>query len=661
MNKTICLCMIVKDEEHVIERCLDSVKTHIDHFVVVDTGSSDRTKELVLKSLSDIPGQVYDRLWVNFGHNRSEALRLARETNTDYSLILDADDIFQVESMPKDLCCDAYSIEISSGPIKYDQLRLFSNKVPWVYEGAVHEYPTCYRQTNNGKLEGVKILSLQDGHSWLDPNKYRRYALMFENELLKNPTEPRNVFYMAQCYRDCGDTKRAIEGYEARTKLEGWQDEVWYSLYQLGRLHEQQGEMEKAISYYLDAYGQNILRAEPLYELCRLYRQIGKYQLGYTFGKMALSLSVPREGLFIMIDAYGRCLCDELSICAYYIGKYEESLVLCKRALRYGHKDRQRILANKQFALKALGKYSSDSDLGFDFFDSYTFPSFLQFETNTICNAKCAMCPHEAMKKRPALTDQLLNRVISECIPLVKEVCPFLMQEPAMEYRLTDILTKIKAINPSVKTTIYSNMSLMTPDIIERLIDTKSLDSLCVSFYGPTENLYRNWQPPLNWMDTKANIRYAIGHKSRSKSDMKINIHYLAHPDLIPAFEAFKAEWKDADSVGLVHYDTFCGTYPEIDQEAIWGKQADKRTPCPRLWSTFNIHSNGHVVPCCLDHSEKIVLGDLNTESPKEIWRGKKFEDLRKMHIEGRFDDIPLCKDCNVWKHRHPPQWQSLW
>jgi tetratricopeptide (TPR) repeat protein len=97
--------------------------------------------------------------------------------------------------------------------------------------GAVHEYPVCSCSGIYGKLDSVNILSLHDGNSWSDPNKYRRYALMFENELLKCPTEPRNVFYMAQCYKDCGDTQRAIEGYEARCKLAGWQDEVWYSLY----------------------------------------------------------------------------------------------------------------------------------------------------------------------------------------------------------------------------------------------------------------------------------------------------------------------------------------------------------------------------------------------------------------------------------------------
>src|SRR5215475_3170087 len=87
----ICLNMIVKNERHVIQRALASVKPFIDYWVIVDTGSFDETKELIRDSLKDIPGELHERPWKNFGHNRSEALSLARG-KADYILFLDADD-----------------------------------------------------------------------------------------------------------------------------------------------------------------------------------------------------------------------------------------------------------------------------------------------------------------------------------------------------------------------------------------------------------------------------------------------------------------------------------------------------------------------------------------------------------------------------------------
>src|SRR5574340_542399 len=91
MKKTICLNMIVKNESKVIERCLASVKPIIDTWVIVDTGSTDGTQAIVREFLKDIPGELHERPWVNFGHNRNEALELARG-KADYLLLIDADD-----------------------------------------------------------------------------------------------------------------------------------------------------------------------------------------------------------------------------------------------------------------------------------------------------------------------------------------------------------------------------------------------------------------------------------------------------------------------------------------------------------------------------------------------------------------------------------------
>ncbi|MGN7457234.1 tetratricopeptide repeat-containing glycosyltransferase family 2 protein [Paenibacillus pasadenensis] len=84
----ISLCMIVKNEELVIERCLDSLKEVVDEIIVIDTGSIDRTKQLAL-SYTD---HVHDFVWVNdFSRARNEAIRRA---NGRWILFLDADEYF---------------------------------------------------------------------------------------------------------------------------------------------------------------------------------------------------------------------------------------------------------------------------------------------------------------------------------------------------------------------------------------------------------------------------------------------------------------------------------------------------------------------------------------------------------------------------------------
>ena len=84
---TISLCMIVKNEEKVLARCLDSIADLMDEIIIVDTGSSDNTKEIA-KKYTD---KIYDFTWIddfsaarNFAFSKATTLRtsLSRKVRT---------------------------------------------------------------------------------------------------------------------------------------------------------------------------------------------------------------------------------------------------------------------------------------------------------------------------------------------------------------------------------------------------------------------------------------------------------------------------------------------------------------------------------------------------------------------------------------------------
>jgi glycosyltransferase involved in cell wall biosynthesis len=86
--------MIVRNEAHIVHEVLDCVAPHIDSWVIVDTGSTDGTQDVIRAHMQQlgIPGELHERPWRNFGDNRSEALELARG-HADYIWVIDADDL----------------------------------------------------------------------------------------------------------------------------------------------------------------------------------------------------------------------------------------------------------------------------------------------------------------------------------------------------------------------------------------------------------------------------------------------------------------------------------------------------------------------------------------------------------------------------------------
>jgi glycosyltransferase involved in cell wall biosynthesis len=91
---TICLSMIVRNEAHVVEEALASVAPHLDYWIVVDTGSTDGTQDVIRQFFSarSLPGELHERTWHDFGANRTEALALC-DGNAEYAWVIDADDV----------------------------------------------------------------------------------------------------------------------------------------------------------------------------------------------------------------------------------------------------------------------------------------------------------------------------------------------------------------------------------------------------------------------------------------------------------------------------------------------------------------------------------------------------------------------------------------
>jgi len=362
-GQTICLSMIVKNEAPVILRCLESVKPIINHWVIVDTGSSDGTQDIIRKCMGDLPGTLYERDWRDFAHNRSEALNLSRP-KSDFSLVIDADDFLEY---PENFVLpflkeDAFTLNISDISLLYPRIQIVSNQKNFFYRGVLHEFVTSDNEHTIGQLP-IKMVRNHDGARRRDENTYRRDADILEQALTEEQDpflRARYTFYLAQSYRDCKDQESAIKFYLARAEMGGWLQEVFYSLYQAGKIQERLGYPDQdVIQTYEKATQAFPSRIEARHAASRLCRLRKLYRQGYEIAKAGLHHSYPDESLFGEPWVYKYGLLDEFAVNAYWINSCHECLEACLTILSLGNipaSEYQRIVRNASEAAEIIKK-----------------------------------------------------------------------------------------------------------------------------------------------------------------------------------------------------------------------------------------------------------------------------------------------------------------
>lgn len=336
--------MIVKNETHIIKECFDTVYKNIDYWVIVDTGSTDGTQELIKQYFAEkgIPGELHERPWVSFGHNRSEALALC-DGKADWAWMIDADDYVDgALSFPTQIVeeVDGFALKFRRQDFAWWRTQIFRTGRGWKYFGVLHEYPSLEgKQPNIAKLEGnYAIVARTMGARNLNitpVEKYKKDAELLEKALIDEPTNVRYQFYLAQSYFDSQQWDKAEAAYIKRVEMGGWEEEQFYAAYRVGMCRGLQEkpwiEIQQA---FLEAWELRPTRAEPLHQIARVYRLMGHPRLGFLYAKMAADIPYPADDiLFVSEDIYRWGILDEIGSTAFYAGKAHMGYAACKKLL----------------------------------------------------------------------------------------------------------------------------------------------------------------------------------------------------------------------------------------------------------------------------------------------------------------------------------------
>ena len=318
---SICLNMIVRNESARILRALESVATHINSWVIVDTGSTDGTPDVITKFFHErkIPGLMGRCEFKDFSQARNVALSAARASpfEFDYALLMDADMQLVVKDPTwlDDVKGDSFDMTQVAGTLVYDNRRLVSKKSTGVYKGVTHEYLDV---DSAGKIprEKAEFLDYADGAN--RPEKYKRDIKLLKDGIKQEPNNSRYFYYLAQSYRDAGKSEKAAKWYKKRVDAGGWDEERWSAQECYAHCLKDMGDEAGFIREMLVAYNMRPSRAETVYDLAKYYRERGENATSLVFSEAGMQIPPSKDGLFVNDYVYQVGCKDEYAICAYY-------------------------------------------------------------------------------------------------------------------------------------------------------------------------------------------------------------------------------------------------------------------------------------------------------------------------------------------------------
>lgn len=356
----LTLSMIVKDEAATIARTLRSVKPFIDRWVIVDTGSTDATRDIIRQEMTGVPGELHEKPFVDFATTRNLALDLAG-TSTEFIMWLDADDELENgkalrtylsrERNTRGPDREAYYVRVSIG-ITFDSARILRSHARWRFRGVVHEVLMhADRAPPTHRIPDVII----QHHPPVDAiersrKRWERDVVLLGKALQEDPEDSRTAFYLANTYFWLKRYEEAEPAFQRRIALGGWREELFESRMTLAKIAAARNRSWLEVqSKYLDAHLFAPHRAEPLHAIASHHDGLKQHALTFLYARRGYELPFPKQDtLFVDEEVYTWKMADLVASSAYWIGEFEIGEEAARKAARARPKD-PRLQKNLEF------------------------------------------------------------------------------------------------------------------------------------------------------------------------------------------------------------------------------------------------------------------------------------------------------------------------
>ena len=283
------------------------------------------------------------------------------------------------------------------------------------------------------------------------------------------------------------------------------------------------------------------------------------------------------------------------------------------------------------------------------------------------CNFKCKFCPtgdRELMKKTPGrnfgiMDFELYKKIIDDICEFeepIKVLRLYKDGEPLLNPRFADMVKYAKDKGCALKVDTTTNASLLTKKKSAEIISA-GLDRINISIEGISSEQYKSFSScNINFERFLENIKYFYDNRKQCEVLIKINGDILNENEKKNFFDIF------GDIADNIYIEHVMSCWPEFELNGlkansnlgIYGQPVKEVMVCPYVFYSFSINSDGLSSLCFLDWSRKLIIGDANKESVKEMWLGKKIRDFQKMFLKMERKNHLICKNCGQLSHGMP-------
>lgn len=285
------LVMIVKNSGDILRNCLQENKKYIDYWTIVDTGSTDNTREIIESELSDIPGKLYNQPFIDFSQARNKSLELSSK-KCKYTIILDDSYILngglnlrKILSKSKKPC---YSLRIGNYKDNFLQNEYLSNRIiksseNLTYKYRVHEYININKKYIEEIIDEDIFINDIDSmeHKNRSINRYNKDIELLKLDYKENPKDPRVIYYLGKTYYNLERYNDALTYFNKLNKIKNIDSEYYFSSYydSISCEFMLNNNVEQMKESYLLIGDKHKNRKEIEYKLAVIYKDEGELEI----------------------------------------------------------------------------------------------------------------------------------------------------------------------------------------------------------------------------------------------------------------------------------------------------------------------------------------------------------------------------------------------